>query len=526
MTAPPGPLLLRGARIRTLEGLSEPCDILLRNGRIAAVGEPPDEPAETLDLAGRTVLPGLHDSHLHCLMLGRSLSRLDVFEVPSPDEALARVKAFADGLPPGEWLLGRGWLQELWPGGAFPTRWQLDSVAPDRPVCLAHKSGHACWCNSAALALAGLADRAPGSPERVLCDADGRPTGILFEDAMGLVARHIPEPSAASDVEALNRAQREAHRLGLTAVQCLDGAASLRAFQTLRERGELRLRVTSHLSAAQLDPVLDAGLRTGFGDEWLRLGHLKLFADGALGSLTAWMIEPYEGRPGDHGVCCLEPSELRALVLRAAAAGIPSAVHAIGDRAVREVLDAFAAAREVEGARSLRHRIEHAQVIHPADLRRFAELEVIASMQPIHATQDMPMVDRHWGARGRYAYAFRTLLSSGARLAFGSDAPVESLSPFVGLHAAVTRRRADGSPGEEGWYAEERLTWGEALAGYTVGAAWSCGREGGLGGLAPGYRADLLVLDVDPGAVDPAGLHALRPAMTFAGGECVWRAEE
>jgi hypothetical protein len=298
------------------------------------------------------------------------------------------------------------------------------------------------------------------------------------------------------------------------------------ALQTLRAEGSLRLRVVKSVPPDDLEAAYLLGLRSGFGDDWLRVGSLKIFMDGALGPRTAAMLAPYEQEPENHGMLNKDAGALIAIGRRARAVGLSLAVHAIGDRANREALDAFAALRAEEraaGLPPLRHRIEHVQLLHPDDLSRLAELEIIASMQPIHATSDMGMADRYWGTRARLAYAWRSVARTGARMAFGSDAPVESANPFWGLHAAVTRRRADGSPGPDGWHPDQRLTLTEALRGFTAGAAWAAGMEDRLGRLTPGCLADLIVLERDPFEIPPDELRSLRPSATMVDGEWTWQ---
>jgi len=428
-------------------------------------------------------------------------------------------------LPEGEWIRGHGWNHNRW-GGQFPTRQLLDRVAPRHPVYLTAKSGHAAWVNSCALELAEVtaatADPAGGA---VMRDGAGAPCGVLLEGAADLVGRHLPEPTLEEVVEAMRRGTGEAHRRGLTGVHDLDGARALRAWQVLRERGELGLRVVKSIPGSLAERAAELGLRSGLGDDWLRLGGVKLFADGALGQRTAWMEEPYEGEPDNCGMPLGSREELERAVLGAAEAGLACYVHAIGDRANREVLEILATARtrEVGGPR-LRHRIEHVQVLRPRDLPRLAELGVVASMQPVHATSDMEIADRHWGPRVRGAYAFRSLLNRGTALAFGSDAPVESIDPLLGIHAAVTRRRVDGSPGQEGWQPQERLTVEEAVRAYTVGAAYAAGAEDHLGTLSPGKLADVTVLDRDIFAGPPMEIARAAVCATFVNGCCAFAA--
>ncbi len=299
------------------------------------------------------------------------------------------------------------------------------------------------------------------------------------------------------------------------------------ALQKLNADHKLKLRVTKSIPVEMLEQASQVGLRSGFGDEWLRIGSVKAFMDGALGPRTAAMFQPYAGEPSNRGVLNLDGEQVFEIGKRAADAGLGMAVHAIGDRANHEVLEAYEQLRKYEtekGLPKLRHRIEHVQLLHPDDAGRLAKLDVIASMQPIHATSDMLMADKFWGERTRLAYALKTQLDQGTHLAFGSDAPVESPNPFWGIHAAVTRRRADGSPSTEGWHPEQRLSVAQAIEGFTIGAAYAGYMETRQGRLAPGCMADLIVLDKDPFTSDSQELKGLRPSATMVGGEWVWRA--
>jgi hypothetical protein len=299
------------------------------------------------------------------------------------------------------------------------------------------------------------------------------------------------------------------------------------ALQTLQGRGELKLRAVKSIAFEWLPQAAGVGLRTGFGDDTLRIGPVKIFADGALGTHTAAMLDPYVDDPQNRGILLLDGAGIFEIGRQAAESGLSLAVHAIGDRAVREALDGFTRLRAYEKENALpalRHRIEHVQVLHPQDAGRLAELDLIASMQPVHATSDMLVADRCWGERTAYAYAWKTQLQHGVRLVFGSDAPVESPNPFWGVHAAVTRQRADGSPGPDGWVPQQRLTVREALEAFTLGPAYAAGMEDRLGRLAPGTLADLIVLEHDPFTCSPSGLRDIRPVGTMIGGEWVWRA--
>lgn len=507
--------------------------LAISGGRIVAAGFDDDVlPLATAhtareNLGGRTVIPGLCDAHIHWLWTARTLREVDIFEVPTRATAISRVAERAAALPPGAWITGQGWSQDVWPDKAFPTAQELDAVTPDHPVYLRSKSVHAFWVNSAALRIAGINRDTPDPDGGVIHrDAQGEPTGLLLETAGRLVSQHIPPPSLADIAEQMIATQKLALEAGLTAIHDFDGPDCLAALQVLRESGDLALRVVKNINAEWIEHALALGLRWGFGDAWLRLGGLKIFADGALGPRTALMMAPYDGEPDNTGVCVTDTAAMHALVSAASAAGIPSTVHAIGDRAVRNVLDVYARVRAEEATRGetpamRRHRIEHVQIIHPDDRHRLAELGIIASMQPMHATSDYRMADAYWGERGRWAYNARLQIDQGVVVAFGSDSPVDPFEPLRGIHAAVTRQRADGSPGPDGWYPENRLTVDEALRGYTVGPAYAAGLEAQLGRLAVGCLADLVVLSHDPHKVAPDDLLGISVEATMVDG--VWR---
>jgi predicted amidohydrolase YtcJ len=385
---------------------------------------------------------------------------------------------------------------------------------------------HAGWANSAALRAAGITAATVDPPNgQIQRDEHGQPTGILFEEAQGLVEDAIPHPSAEEDIAAIQTAQARLWSFGLTGVHDFDRLRSFAALQSLHGRGQLKLRVHKNLPVEVLEHAIGIGLRSGLGDDLLRIGGIKVFADGALGPRTAAMVEPYAGEPNNRGMLFLDAEQLFEHAQNAARGGLKMTVHAIGDRANHEVLNAYEQLRNFErsaGLPALRHRIEHVQILHPDDLQRLGKLHIIASMQPIHATSDMQAADEYWGERSQYAYSWRTQLEAGSVLAFGSDAPVESPNPWLGIHAAVTRRRADGSPGAEGWYPQQRLTLGEALAGFTTGPAYAAGAENKLGRLAPGYLADLIVMEQDPFSIDAHELQHLLPSAVMLGGEWVY----
>lgn len=480
---------------------------------------------EVVDLEGRTVLPGLADSHIHLSWFALGLQQVDLTGTATREEMLARVAARAAATAAGEWILGRGWHQEEWPDRRFPTAADLDAVAPHHPVLLVAKSGHALVANTRAMERAGITADTPDPPGgQVVRDDTGRPSGLFLEEAMRLLQQAIPYPDAAALARMLPPALEHLARLGLTAVHGMGDLTALEACQRLREDGApLLLRAIFYLPLEGLDHARALRLRFGPGDDFLRIGGVKVFADGALGPRTAAMLEPYIGEPENRGILTLEPEKLREVVWRAAEGGLALAVHAIGDRANRLVMDALEALPAGNRAR-LRHRIEHVQLLHPDDVGRLAALGVVASMQPIHAVQDAPMADRYWGpARCALAYAWRSLLDAGTVLAFGSDCPVESPNPFLGIHAAVTRSRPDGYGGPEGWIPAQRITVEEAVRAYTWGAAWAVGLEDRLGTLTPGKWADLVVLDRDVFTTDPSLIPQTRVLGTMVGGQWTHR---
>ncbi|HSM56903.1 MAG TPA: amidohydrolase [Candidatus Sulfomarinibacteraceae bacterium] len=528
-------LVFTNGRIYTMEAAQPLVSALaVRDGRILATGTDEDMQAllapdgKLVDLGGRALTPGLVDAHVHFQWFSLSRLQIDLFEAPSLPEALRRVADAAAEAPEGRWLQGRGWTQELWEAQRFPTAADLDAVTGAFPAFLTHKSGHAAWVNSRALKLAAVDANTPDPPGgQIQRDESGRPTGILFESAMDLVREQIPEATASETADAMRAAQEYCWKVGLTGIHDFDGRTSFRALQTLHLDGELGLRAVKNIPASRLEHAVGLGLRSGFGDEWLRVGGIKIFADGALGPRTALMIEPFEGEPDNRGIAVTDKEEMMAIASEASANGLSLTIHAIGDRANHDVLDVYEALHEEERARReagqiaprLRHRIEHVQLLHPADQQRLAQLDVIASMQPSHATADMEMVDRYWGDRGQYSYAWRTMLKSGALLVFGSDSPIESIAPLPGIYAAVTRRRPDGAPGPEGWYGEQRLTLQEAIHAFTVAAAQTSGQLAHQGTVRAGKLADFTIFDRDIFNVAPEELLEAEIAGTVIGGQ-------
>lgn len=529
-----GVTVLDAARIHTMDPAQPRAEAMAfdDDGRILALGTRDAlheryPGAQRLDAGEATVIPGLIDAHGHVAGLGLTQMRADLVGARDKDEVLQRLRAFAANLPEGAWLLGRGWDQNDWPGQAFPTAADLDAAFPDRPVWLTRVDGHAGWANSAALAAVERDLSGDWQPDggRIVRDAQGSATGVLVDSAMSLVASAMPAMDAAAIEHALELGMQEAVEHGLTGVH--DAGVSLqelRAYQALADRDAMPLRI--HAMADGDDEALawlcDNGLYAHPGGR-LQMRAVKLFIDGALGSRGAALIDDYSDDAGNHGLLLMTPEQLAEVATRAKGCGVQVATHAIGDRGNRVVLDAFEQVLGDDAAGDHRWRIEHAQILTRDDIPRFAALGVVASMQPTHATSDMPWAaDRLGQQRIQWAYAWRKLRDAGARLALGSDFPVESVDPRLGLYAAATRADATGAP-SGGWHPQEKLTAWEALRGFTLDAAWAGFAADRVGSLEPGKRADFVLLAQDPLAVDPAGLDELDVLATYVDGEAVYR---
>jgi predicted amidohydrolase YtcJ len=464
---------------------------------------------ERVDLGGRCVLPGFTDAHVHfpTWALAQRQARLE--GCASLDEAVACVREAARGAPSGRWLVGYGWRSGDWRPQVEPTRGDLDPVTGDVPVALWAKDDHSLWLNSAGLARAGGELAVPGGV--VELDDRGEPTGVLREEAAWRFrARHIAV-SEDEYGEAVRAGIRIAHARGVTGVHDKDGwLGALAIWQRVQAEGGLTLRVWQSLPHELVDELAGVGLRSGLGDDWLRLGYLKAFMDGSLGSGTAWLLD-------GSGVVITSGAELAEIVRRAAGAGWPVAVHAIGDRANREALDAFEATRDAWSALPVCPRVEHAQLVHPDDLGRFAALGVACSVQFSHAPSDRDLADERWSGTAANAYPYGSLWRSGALVANGSDAPIEELDPLLGIRAGVLRTLDDRPP----WHPEQALGVEQALVASTVNPARLAGDGRRRGKLLPGYLADLVVLDRDPVACPAAELGELRVVATMVGGRWV-----
>ena len=474
---------------------------------------------KVVDAKGRTLLPGLIDAHGHVMGLGFGALQLDLVGTGSLADLKARLKAYAAANPGSGWIQGRGWNQESWANKKFPTAADLDSVVSDRPVWLARVDGHASVANSAAMRAARVtsATKAPAGGEII--------DGLFVDNAEGLVTRAIPAPSAARYDAALAKAQQLMLENGLTAAADMgtsadDWAAMNRAGQA----GRLKVRIMNYAGGIPAMAAIGGGRPSGWlYRDRLHMGGVKLYADGALGSRGAWLKAPYHDKPDTRGLPLLSAAELKAQARRASRAGYQVAVHAIGDAANRMVLDAMAAAGATAGDR--RGRLEHAQIVDPADLALFRRNRVIASMQPTHQTSDRTMAEARLDpARLKGAYAWRTIERYGVRLAFGSDFPVESPNPFPGLAAAVSRQDPNGQP-PGGWRPEERVSFATALAGFTRGAAYAGFAERKIGSLEPGKWADFILVDRDVAKVDPQALAATKVLETWVAGKKVFSAD-
>ncbi len=531
-TAAADPRLIVNVRGRTLTGAGlERFDALaFEGGKVIATGSAAAlrarfPAAAPIDGRGLTLLPGLIDAHGHVLELGFEATQVDLTGTTSLAEAQRRIAAYAAAHPGGDWLLGGGWNQVIWRLGRFPSARELDAVTAGRPAVLRRIDGHAVWLNSAALAAAHITrDTADPPGGRIERAAGGDPDGVLVDRAMALLQGAVPAPGAAARAAALQAALVRLNSVGITSAGDAGvGAADLALYRDFADRGRLTVRIYAmiHDTGADFRTVAAAGPLLGYGGDRLTVRAVKLYADGALGSRGAALLAPYADQPGQRGLLFMSDAEMRSKIETALRAGFQVNVHAIGDAANHQVLDAFEAAYGDVDGRALRNRIEHAQVVAPGDIARFKTLDLIASMQPTHATSDMNMAQERIGPeRLRGAYAWRSFLDQGTIIAGGSDFPVESPNPFFGLHAAVTRTDHRGRP-PGGWHAEQAMTLEEALRAFTLDAAYAQHQERTLGSLEPGKWADFILIDRDPFAIPPADLWKIRVLETWVAGERV-----
>jgi predicted amidohydrolase YtcJ len=507
-------------------------------GRVYAVGSNDDLEGlrsgarQVIDLDGATLMPGFIDAHTHFVSGSETLDRVRLAGVTTLDQMQRLVAEKAATVPKGEWIIGRGWDETKRTDiVALPTKEDLDAVAPDHPVYLGRADGHVGWANSLALRLAGIdAGRADPYGGRILRDESGEPTGILQETAKKLVEDILPPSDHASRTSALRRGLSEAARYGITGIHDNAPAEDIVLYQEFRERGELTLRVNTLVRGWEvkqpfLEPMIAIGARSGFGDDWIKLGALKISLDGTLGSRTAAMHEPYRDDPGNTGVFRISQDELDPIVERAHRHHIQVALHAIGDAACTMALDSIERATRAYSWPDHRHRIEHEQVISERDMRRFAELGVIASLQPCHAVTDLAWAESRVGPeRMKRAYAWQSFVRLGTRICIGTDWPVETLDPRVGLYESVTRRDLDGNP-PGGRQPEECLTIEQTLKGYTIDAAYAEFAEDRKGSIEPGKYADFAILAQDPTRAQPDDLLTLEVLATVVEGKTVFASD-
>jgi len=515
LTGQPG----EGAKLKQFSTL------VVDEGKVVAVGPATLKnqyaDADVIDLKGKTLLPGITDAHGHLSSLGYYLQQVDLRDATSASDAVRKVAGYAQQQDADAWVIGRGWNQENWPDRQFPTASMLDE-AVQQPVWLTRVDAHAGWANSAALERAGIdANTIDPDGGEIIRDADGNPTGVLIDNAMNLVERAMPKVGRTQVVGAYEQAFEHLLAQGITGVHDAGiSADELAVLKDLAADEKLPLRVYGMLAATEptLPKLLEQGHVTT-ADDSLTVRSVKIYADGALGSRGAALLEPYSDAPEQTGLMVTSEKDIQALYDLVIPAGFQINIHAIGDRANRIALDQFERAYSEIGGRNLRHRVEHAQVVNVDDLARFKTLNVIASMQPTHATSDKNMAEDRLGAeRMKGAYAWQTLLQQGSIIAAGSDFPVELANPFFGLHAAVTRQDRDNQP-EGGWYAHEQMTLEQALRAFTLDAAYASGQEQQLGSLEPGKWADFIVLNQDPFAEKASILWQTDVLATYVAGE-------
>jgi hypothetical protein len=528
-------LLLINGKIWTVNPAQKEAQaVALRGNRILAVGSNEEilkwkrEPSEVIDLHGRLVTPGFNDAHVHFYFGGADLAGVQLRSAKSPEAFRDAIAAFSKTIPPGQWITGGNWDHENWSPATLPTRQLIDGVTPDRAVFVSRLDGHMGLANSVALKMAGVNRNTKDVPGGVIVrDENGEPTGILKDAAQGLVERCIPPPTEEQIVRAIRSAQDYAAANGVTSVQDMSAAPDiLRAYEAMLHKGDLHVRIAGHQPLTNWKRLADVGLQADFGNPFLHIGGLKGFADGSLGSTTALLFAPYLDSPGTSGIPSAElaqPETMLHNIEQADAAGLQVAIHAIGDKANDTILGFYEQTEKLNGPRDRRFRIEHAQHLIAADIPRFGALHVIASMQPYHLMDDGRWAEKRIGPeRAKTSYAFRSLIDTGAVLAFGSDWPVAPMIPIQGIYGAVTRRTLDGKH-PNGWVQEQKITVAEAVKAYTMGAAYASFDDGIKGSIEPGKLADLVVLSDDIFTMDPAHIGDTRLLMTILDGKIIYR---
>ncbi len=533
---PAADLIIQNAKVWTVDqSLPTAQAVAVLGERIVAVGSNADADAwrgpktQLIDAGGKLLLPGFNDAHVHFVNGGAQLDAVQLTDAASAEEFARRIAERAKVTPKGEWILGGDWDETKWSPAALPTKEIIDRVAPDTPVFLSRYDGHMGVANSAALRLAGVTASTPELPGgTIVRDSQGNPTGALKDAAMDYIDKVIPDLSHEQRSHAVKRALLHAAALGVTSVQDMTPEYSdLAVYSEFLERGELTARIYAAHIISRVDDQATIGIRHAFGGPWLRIGAVKAFADGSLGSRTAYFFEPYADQPNYLGLLSegMHPvSLMRDRMMKADAAGLQICAHAIGDQGISMILDIYSEIVKAHGDADRRFRIEHAQHMAAKDFDRFAQLHVIASMQPYQAIDDGRWAESRIG-RGRASrtYAFRTFLDHGVRLAFGTDWDVAPLNPLLGVYAAVTRATLDGK-NPNGWFPEQKLTVQETVEAYTMGSAYAEFQEKQKGSITPGKLADIVLLSDDIFSIDPAKIRDVTVLKTFVGGKLVWDA--
>jgi predicted amidohydrolase YtcJ len=530
-------LVIVNASIHTMDKARPTAEaVAILGNRIVALGSTPDIRAlagpgtRVIDAGGKLVFPGFNDAHVHFLMGGFSLANVDLRDAQSPQEMARRLGEYAKKLPKGRWILGGDWDHEKWPDAPLPMKQTVDAATPDHPVWVNRLDGHMALANSLALKLAGVTKETKDPPGGLIVrdPRTGEPTGILKDAAEDLVDRAIPEKTFEEKHVAARAATEHAAQVGVTSLADMSAGDDVRLYQYMLEQGELKTRIYATRSIVSWEVLAKTGVRAAFGSDLLRIGGLKGFADGSLGSSTALFFQPYSDTPDTRGLLFDQMLPEGIMLKRVEAAdklGLQIMIHAIGDEANLRILDIYQQAAEKNGPRDRRFRIEHTQHLRPTEIPRFGKQKVIASMQPYHAADDGRWCDKRIGPeRSKATYAFRSLLDSGAVLAFGSDWTVAPLNPMEGLKAAVTRQTLDGKH-PNGWTPEQKLTIDEAVRAFTVGSAYAEFAENVKGTITPGKLADLVMLDRNLYQIPPADIDKARVLLTIMDGRVVWEAK-
>ena len=527
-------LIIINARVHTMDQARPAADaVAIYGNRVVAIGSGKEIKAmsgpqtRVIDARGRLVLPGFNDAHVHFLSGGFQLASVDLRDANTPEEFAERIRRFAEKLPPGRWITGGDWDHERWPGAPLPTKELIDRYTPNTPVFVNRLDGHMSLANSAALKLASVTRETKDPPGGLIVHdpKTGEPTGVLKDAAMSFVWKVVPASSFEEKLTAARAATEHAARLGVTSVQDMSAGNDVGVYQTLLDRGELKTRIYAVSPLPSWERLARTGVRSRFGSEMLRIGGLKGFSDGSLGSTTAFFYEPYNDAPDTRGLAGDEMFPEGAMLERvrgADRAGLQVMIHAIGDRANDSILSIYEQVTRENGERDRRFRIEHAQHLRPQDISRFGRDKVIASMQPYHAIDDGRWAEKRIGhERARTTYAFRSLLDAGAMLAFGTDWTVAPLDPLLTIYAAVTRRTLDGK-NPTGWIPEQKISVAEAVRAYTVGSAYAEFSEKDKGTITPGKLADIVILSRDIFKIDPKEIENAKVVLTIIDGRVVY----